>query len=77
MLLDAIEKVAVDVDGTLYIDRQALRDELNKTSFDGIIGSLECDEYGDCGAQKITIILNNDSSNYEASSSNVVFSFSP
>ena len=77
MLLDAIEKVAVDIDGTLYIDRQALRDELNETSFEGIIGSLECDEYGDCGAQKITIILNNDSSNYEASSSNVVFSFSP
>ncbi len=77
MLLDAIEKVAVDVDGTLYIDRQALRDELDNTSFDGIIGSISCDDFGDCGAQRITIVLNNDTSNFEAASSNVVFSFAP
>ena len=41
LLLQAIENVAVDVDGTLYIDRQALRDELDSLTFDGIIGAIE------------------------------------
>jgi branched-chain amino acid transport system substrate-binding protein len=57
MLLTAIDNVAVDVDGTLYIDRQALRDELNGvTDFGGIIGLITCDEFGDCGAQRISVV---------------------
>ena len=77
MLLTAIATVGVDIDGTLYVDRQALRDELNATSFEGIIGTIMCDEFGDCGAQRITIVLNNDTSDFAASSSNVVYSFAP
>jgi branched-chain amino acid transport system substrate-binding protein len=57
MLLTAIDNVAVDIDGTLYIDRQALRDELNGiTDFPGIIGLITCDEFGDCGAQRISVV---------------------
>lgn len=77
MLLTAIQTVGVDVDGTLYIDRQELRDELNSTSFDGIIGSITCDAFGDCGAQRVTIVLNNNTSDFEAATSNVVYSFAP
>ena len=77
MLLAAIDAVAVDIDGTLYIDRQALRDELNGTSFDGIIGAITCDAFGDCGAQRITVVQNTDPSDYEASSANVVYSYAP
>jgi len=77
MLLNAIREVAVVVDDTMYIDRAALREELNDTSFSGIIGEISCDDYGDCGAQRITVVLNNDTSNFEAASSNVVFSFAP
>ena len=57
MLLAAIEKVAVqDEDGTLHIGRQAIRDALYATAdFDGITGSLTCDEYGDCADPQIAV----------------------
>jgi branched-chain amino acid transport system substrate-binding protein len=57
MLFAAIEKVAVqDDDGTLHIGRQALRDALYATSgFDGITGTLNCNEYGDCADPLITV----------------------
>jgi branched-chain amino acid transport system substrate-binding protein len=77
MLLSAIDEVAVDVEGTLYIDRQALRDELYTSSFDGIIGAITCDEYGDCGSQLITVVHHTDSRNIEAGKSNVIFGYAP
>jgi branched-chain amino acid transport system substrate-binding protein len=57
MLFAAIEKVAVqDDDGTLHIGRQALRDALYATKdFEGITGTLNCDEYGDCADPLITV----------------------
>ncbi|TAK11453.1 MAG: branched-chain amino acid ABC transporter substrate-binding protein [Anaerolineae bacterium] len=50
MILDAIESVAQQgSDGTLLIGRQALRDAMTATAgFDGLTGSLTCNEYGDC-----------------------------
>lgn len=50
MLLDAISAVAqADADGNLLIGLQAIRDELNAVAgFDGITGSLTCNETGDC-----------------------------
>ena len=77
MLLRAIDLVGVEVDGTLYIDRQALRDEMNRTDFDGIIGPIGCDEYGDCGSQRITVLYNTDPRNIEVGKNNVVFDFAP
>ena len=64
MLLRAIQRVAVEVDGTLYIDRQGLRDELDRTSFDGIVGPIACDEFGDCGSQRITVLYNTESAQH-------------
>jgi branched-chain amino acid transport system substrate-binding protein len=57
MLKTAIEKVAlVDVDGTLHIGRQALRDALYATrDFPGITGSLSCTPTGDCAKPVIGI----------------------
>ena len=77
MLLRAIDRVAVEMEGTLYIDRQALRDELYRSSFDGIIGSITCDEFGDCGSQLITVVHHTDSRDIEAGKSNVVFGYAP
>ena len=77
MLLRAIDRVAVEVEGTLYIDRAALRDELSRSNFDGIIGAITCDDYGDCGSQLITVVHHTDSRNIEAGKSNVVFGFAP
>lgn len=63
MLLAAIDEVAVvQADGSLVIDRAALREALSASSFSGIIGSISCDAFGDCGAAEIQIILHTDSS---------------
>jgi branched-chain amino acid transport system substrate-binding protein len=49
MILTAIEAVAIDQDGTLYIPRTALKDALFATSgLVGITGTLDCNELGDC-----------------------------
>ena len=63
LLLSAIEQVsAVDGD-TLNIDREALRDALDGTAdFQGIIGTLTCDDFGDCGTGRSVIHLHDDSS---------------
>jgi len=72
MLLTSIDAVAVEFDGKLYIDRQALRDELKSvTDFPGIIGLLTCDDFGDCGAQRISVVLHEGDA--EAAVSNVKY----
>jgi branched-chain amino acid transport system substrate-binding protein len=49
IVLKAIEDVAIDQDGTLYIPRTALRDAIGATSgFPGITGTLTCNADGDC-----------------------------
>ncbi|MEO8510605.1 MAG: branched-chain amino acid ABC transporter substrate-binding protein [Chloroflexota bacterium] len=57
MMADAIEAVAISGDdGTTYIPRSALRDAVLSTSgFEGITGSLTCDENGDCANAKISV----------------------
>lgn len=43
-------------DGTLQVGRQALRDCLYATEgFEGITGTLTCNEYGDCADPKISV----------------------
>ena len=79
LLLSAIDEVSVELsDGTLFIDRQALRDQLTATSsFGGIIGTLSCDAFGDCGAQRVSVVLHTDSTDIAAGKTNNVFEFSP
>ena len=62
LLLSVIKQIAV-VDGdTLYIDHAALRDALDGTAgFQGIIGTMTCDEFGDCGTGRSVIHLHVDS----------------
>jgi branched-chain amino acid transport system substrate-binding protein len=57
MIFTCIEQVGVeDSDGTLHIGRQAMRDCLYSTSgFQGITGTLTCDQYGDCADPKISV----------------------
>ncbi len=78
LLLEAI-KASSTLDGdTLLIDRAGVREYLNSVSgYSGIIGTISCDDFGDCGSQKITIIENTDPSDIEASKANVVFEFAP
>ncbi len=61
MIFDCTEAVAVQDGDSIHIGRQALRTCLYATSgFEGITGTLTCNEYGDCADPKISVSqLNN------------------
>ncbi|TDD67883.1 ABC transporter substrate-binding protein [Jiangella aurantiaca] len=80
MLMDAVEEVAVEEDdGTLQIDRQALMDQLYATEdFEGLTGTLTCDEFGDCADPKIDIVQNTaEQQTIDQVRGNVLFTFEP
>ena len=78
LLLEAIEAASKVEDGTLVIDRAGVRQYLNAVSgYSGIIGTINCDSFGDCGSQKTTVIHHLDPGDIEASLANVVFEFAP
>jgi branched-chain amino acid transport system substrate-binding protein len=80
LLLHAVEAVAVqDKDGTLHLGRQALRDNLYATSgYQGLTGSLTCDEYGDCGANRIQVTRLDDlAAGFAGLAANVVYTYPP
>ena len=81
VLLDAITAAAhVQEDGTLVIDRAGVREHLDTvgsvSAYRGLTGMIECGEYGDCGAGRITIIQHLDSNDPAASNENIVYDFS-
>ena len=56
MIMDAIESVAIEEGGSLFIPRTALRDAFFATSgYEGITGTLTCNEDGDCADAKISV----------------------
>jgi branched-chain amino acid transport system substrate-binding protein len=59
MFLTALENPAVtvkDADGTLHVQKQALRDVIAATKgFKGVTGNLTCDPTGDCADPKIAV----------------------
>ncbi len=78
ILLRAIEEVAVVVGDALYIDRAKLREALGGTSgFSGIIGTVSCDEFGDCGTGRVQISLHTDSTMTDVEGLPVVYRYSP
>jgi branched-chain amino acid transport system substrate-binding protein len=80
MLFAALEKVAVkDSDGTVHIDRQRLMDELYATKdFQGLTGTLGCDQFGDCADAKIDIVQNTAAEKtINEVRGNVLFTFDP
>jgi basic membrane protein A len=78
LLMDAIVAASTDDAGTLTIDRAGVREYLHGVSnFSGLIGSMSCDPYGDCSSAKITVIQNIDSTDYAASTANVVYEYAP
>jgi branched-chain amino acid transport system substrate-binding protein len=78
LLLDAIANSSRVENDDLIIDREAVRTYLNGVSgYSGIIGTLSCDDFGDCGSQKITIIEHVSSGDIEASKENVIFEYAP
>ena len=56
IIFDAIEAVAIEEDGTLFVPREALRDYVaSLTDYAGLTGTLTCDEFGDCGSPYVSI----------------------
>jgi branched-chain amino acid transport system substrate-binding protein len=62
LLLTKIAEVAEPQDdGSLHIDRRALRDAIYATSgYEGMTGTITCNEFGDCGAPGISVYQNAD-----------------
>ena len=78
LLLNAIEIVAGEAGGKLYVDRAALRRQLHATSgFQGLLGTLTCDEFGDCGTGRINIYQHTDLNITDPAQLPVVYRFSP
>ena len=80
LLLSAIEAVAIQgKEGRLHIGRQALRDALYTTAgFQGLTGSLTCDQYGDCAAAWFNVLrLDDPAAGLEGLAANVVYIYRP
>lgn len=78
ILLNAIEKTAIQgKSGTLHIGRHALREALHSTAdFDGIMGKLTCDAFGDCGAGSLNIVRFDDTAaGYAGLAANVIYTY--
>ena len=78
LLMDAIAHASYMDGDDLVIDRAGVREHLDSVSdYAGLIGTMSCDAYGDCGSQKITVIQNTDIADYVASTENVVYEYAP
>ena len=78
MLLDAIEAASWVEGGKLMIDRDGVREFLNGISgYEGISGTIDCDNFGDCGSQRMRVVQHVDENDLEASYANVVYEYAP
>jgi branched-chain amino acid transport system substrate-binding protein len=79
ILLSAIEANAeVNDAGQLVIDKAGISSSVaTLRDYGGLTGSISCDDFGDCGSQKIVIVHHTDSDDAEAGMVNVVFEYAP
>ena len=77
ILLSAIKAVAVEEGDMLHIDRTALRAQVRATSMSGLIGTVACDRFGDCGTGRMNIYHHTDRKITDVSRLPVVYVYSP
>ena len=77
MLIAAIGSVAVEVGDMMYIDRARLRRAVTATSINGLVGTVSCDDFGDCGTGRMNIYHHTDTSITDVSRLRVVYVYSP
>ena len=78
LLLSAIEAASSTDGDDLVVDRAGVREFMaGVSSWPGIIGDISCDDFGDCGSQRIAVVQHNDSSDIAAGKNNVVFTYAP
>jgi len=78
LLLSGIDSVVSEVGGSLYVDRAALREAIAETeNFEGLVGLLTCDDFGDCGTGRVNIYHHTDPSITDPAQLQVVYQFVP
>ncbi len=78
LLLEAIEAVARPEGESLVVDLAGVREYLNDVSgYRGIIGSIDCDDFGDCGVRRVVVVEHLDSDDPAATRTNTVYEYAP
>ncbi len=77
VLAAAIESVAVEDGRTLHIDWAALREELERTAIQGLIGAVSCDAFGDCGTGRVNIYHHTDSAITDIGKLPIAYRYAP
>lgn len=77
ILLSAIESVAVEDGDRMHIDRAALREQVGATAMNGLVGTISCDAFGDCGTGRMNIYHHTDNSVTDVARLPVVYVYSP
>ena len=77
ILLSAIESVAVEEGDRLFIDRAMLREAVGATAMSGLVGTISCDRFGDCGTGRMNIYHHTNTGVTDVSRLPVVYVYSP
>ena len=78
LLLEAIEAASRSEGESLVIDLAGVREYLDDVSgYGGIIGSISCDDFGDCGVRRVVVVEHLDSGDPAATRSNTVYEYAP
>ncbi len=78
LLLEAIEAASRPDGDSLLIDRAGVREYLDGVSgYRGIIGSITCDPFGDCGVRRLVVVQHLDAGDPEATRANAVYWYVP
>ena len=78
LLLEAIAAASARDGDSLRIDRAGVREYLSGlAAYQGVIGPITCDAWGDCGSQRNDIVEHTDPSDIAATRTNVVFEYEP
>lgn len=77
ILLSAIESVAVEEGDRLFIDRAMLREAVGATAISGLVGTISCDRFGDCGTGRMNIYHHTNTGVTDVSRLPVVYVYSP
>ncbi len=77
LLVSAVRTAGAEHDDTLHIDRAELRKALNETTTTGLVGPLDCDDFGDCGTGRLDILHHTDPSVTDIARLAVVYRYDP
>ena len=77
VLLAAIGSVAVEVGDRMYIDRARLREAIEATDISGLVGTVSCDDFGDCGTGRMNIYHHTDRNITDVSKLKIVYVYTP